>query len=214
MTQFKIATLVFLISVAPITSFGQNAIPKHDSTKVFVSLETDPAFWVGTLPNGLGVDVNLDFKFAKYPHLRFGILGYSGKWGGSFGKTILLTRDFSEDNWVTQWNGIGMEAQYQFRFGLSRGGLQPGLRLQWNQFNYTQDNLKKGEANHFVLTPQVGFQWFPFKKIGLYILPWAGVQIPTLGSDKIIIYGAERDTRKTMPVVTAHIGWEFKFKTY
>ncbi|SNB29015.1 conserved hypothetical protein [Flavobacterium psychrophilum] len=207
----KLVTLIVFFLVASTTLFGQNSKPKVDSTKVFVSIETDPAFWVGTLPNGLGFDANIDFRLAKHPSLRFGILGYSGKWSGEFGKTVLLTKDFTEDNWVTQWNGIGVEAQYQFRFGLQRGGLQPGLRLQWNQFIYNQDNFKKGEANHFVITPQVGFQWFPFKKIGLYVLPWAGVQIPTLGTDKIMINGAERDTRKIMPVVTAHIGWEFKF---
>lgn len=207
----KLVALIVFFLVATTTLFGQNPKSKADSTKVFISIETDPAFWVGTLPNGLGFDANIDFRLAKHPSLRFGILGYSGKWSGEFGKTVLLTKEFTEDNWVTQWNGIGVEAQYQFRFGLQRGGLQPGLRLQWNQFIYDQDNFKKGEANHFVITPQVGFQWFPFKKIGLYVLPWAGVQIPTLGTDKIMIDGAERDTRKIMPVVTAHIGWEFKF---
>lgn len=207
----KLATLIVFFLVASTTLFGQNSKLKTDSTKVFVSIETDPAFWVGTLPNGLGFDANIDFRLAKHPHLRFGILGYSAKWSGEFGKSVLLTKDFTEDNWVTQWNGIGVEAQYQFRLGLKRGGLQPGLRLQWNQFLYNQNNIQKGEANHFVITPQVGFQWFPFKKIGLYVLPWAGVQIPTLGTDKLMINGAERDTRKIMPVVTAHIGWEFKF---
>jgi dihydroflavonol-4-reductase len=207
----KLATLIVFFLVASTTLFGQNSKTKTNSTKVFVSVETDPAFWVGTLPNGLGFDANIDFRLAKHPNLRFGILGYSGEWSGEFGKTVLLTKDFTEDNWVTKWNGIGMEAQYQFRLELKRGGLQPGLRLQWNQFIYEQNNFKKGEANHFVITPQVGFQWFPFKKIGLYVLPWAGVQIPTLGTDKLMINGAERDMRKIMPVVTAHIGWEFKF---
>lgn len=207
----KLAILIVFFTLASTTFFGQNFKPNSDTTKVFVSIESDPAFWAGTLPNGLGFDANVDFRLLKYPRLRFGILGYSGNWSGSFGKSILLTKDFTENNWVTQWNGVGIEAQYQFRLKLKRGGLQSGVRLQWNQFIYNQDNYKKGEANHFVITPQVGFQWFPFKKIGLYVLPWAGVQIPTLGTDNIIIDNAKRATRKIMPVITAHIGWEFKF---
>lgn len=207
----KLLTLIVFFLISSVTVFGQNIKTKSDSSKIFVSIETDPAFWVGTLPNGLGFDANINLRLAKYPRLRFGILGYSGKWSGEFGKTILLTNDFTEDNWETQWNGIGLEAQYQFRFGLERGGLLSGVRLQWNQFLYSQTNIQKGEANHFVITPQVGFQWFPFKKIGLYVLPWAGVQIPTLGTDKIIIDGNERATRNIIPVVTAHIGWEFEF---
>ncbi|MGV3612305.1 MAG: NAD-dependent epimerase/dehydratase family protein [Fluviicola sp.] len=207
----KIASLILFFMIASITVFGQRMNPQSDTAKIFVSIETDPAFWVGTLPNGLGFDANVDFRLNKYPRLRFGILGYSGKWSGEFGKAVLLTKDFAEDNWETQWNGLGVEVQYQFRFGLKRGGLQPGLRLQWNQFFYHQSNIMKAEANHFVLTPQIAFQWFPFKKIGLYVLPWVGVQIPTFGTNKLIIDDSERSTRKIMPVITAHIGWEFKF---
>ena len=207
----KFAMLVILFTIASNTFFGQNLKPKPDSTRVFVSIESDPAFWAGTLLQGIGFDANVDFRLAKSPGFRFGILAYSGSWSGSFGKSILLSNDFTENNWITQWNGVGIEAQYQFRFGLKRGGLQPGVRLQWNQFIYNQNNSKKGEANHFVITPQLGFQWFPFKKIGLYVLPWAGVQIPTIGTEKIMIDGAERATRKVMPVATVHIGWEFKF---
>lgn len=192
-------------------TIAQNNKNKADSIKVFVSIESDPAFWAGTLQQGLSFDANIDFRLVKLSRLRFGMLGYTGKWSGEFGKTILLTDDFTENNWETQWNGLGIEAQYQFRFGLARGGLQPGIRLQWNQFIYNQSASKKGEANHFVITPQLGFQWFPFKNIGLYILPWAGVQIPTTGTDKITINGNERATRKIMPIITAHIGWEFKF---
>jgi dihydroflavonol-4-reductase len=209
--QISVATLfIFILSNSTALS-GQNKKLSSDSAKLFVSIETDPAFWLGTLPNGLGFDGNIDVRCAKYPHLRFGVLAYSGKWSGAFGKSILLTKDFKEDNWVTQWNGIGIEMQHQFRFGLRRGGFQPGIRLQWNQFIYQQENATKGEANHFVVTPQVGFQWFPFKTIGLYVLPWAGVQIPILGTDQIMINDMARTSRKTMPIVTTHIGWEFKF---
>jgi dihydroflavonol-4-reductase len=206
------AALILFFWVVSTALLGQDLKPGPDAPKGFVSIETDPAFWVGTLPNGLGFDANVNFRLAKLPRLRFGILGYSGKWGGAFGKTILLTKDFTENNWITQWNGVGIEVQYQCRLGLKRGGLQPGLRMQWNQFIYTQSNSHKGEANHFVLTPQIGFQWFPFTKTGLYILPWAGVQIPTIGTDNILIDGAERATRKLMPVVTAHIGWELPLR--
>lgn len=206
------AALLGLFILVSISVFGQQTKPASDSVKVFVSIETDPAFWVGTVSNGLGFDANVDFRLAKHSRLRFGLLGYSGKWSGNFGKSVLLTKDFVEENWETQWNGIGAEVQYQFRFGLKRGGLQPGLRLQWNQFIYNRENHTKGEANHLALTPQVGFQWFPFRKIGLYVLPWVGVQLPVLGTDKTTIEGQARSTRKVMPVATAHIGWEFSFK--
>lgn len=175
------------------------------------SLETDPAFWVGTLPNGAGIDGNLNVRLAACPRLRLGVLGYAGRWDGSLGQRLLLTDDFTGNQWSTQWNGCGVEAQYQFRFGLPRGGLQPGLRVQWNQLTYYQNDLKQGAANHLALTPQVGFQWFPWKKAGLYLLPWAGVQVPVAGTRNRLLDGLERNTRKNIVVLTAHVGWEFLF---
>ncbi|MBN8682511.1 MAG: hypothetical protein J0L99_07655 [Chitinophagales bacterium] len=207
----RFATVLFFAALVASSLLGQNLQHQPETGKIYASIETDPAFWIGTLPNGAGFDANIDFRLAKHPRFRFGILGYAGKWSGRFGQSLLLSKDFTENNWVTQWNGIGLEAQYQFRFGLKRGGLQPGLRAQWNLFTYTQNKVQKGKANHFVITPQVGFQWFPFKQSGLYILPWAGAQIPVAGTDKINVEGQARATRKMMPVVTAHLGWEFKF---
>ena len=206
-----VKSFIFFLAIFFAIATHSHAQTDTDSTKFYLSIETDPAFWVGTLPKGVGFDANINFRLAKLPRLRLGILGYTGRWSGNFGKTVLLTEDFKEDNWETQWNGLGIEAQYQFRVGLARGGLQGGLRAQWNQFLYYQNDIQKGKANHFVLTPQVGFQWFPFKKLGLYLLPWAGVQIPVAGTDKILINNELCETRKLMPVVTGHIGWEFRF---
>ncbi len=205
-------SLILIFSTLLLMRHTSIAQQTADTSRFHISIETDPAFWAGTLVNGIGFDANINIRFKKMPRLRLGVLGYSGKWSGEFGKTILLTNDFKENDWTTQWNGLGLEAQYQFRFGLKRGGLQPGLRLQWNQFLYSHTMMQQGEANHIVLTPQIGFQWFPFKKLGLYILPWAGVQFPTFGTDKIRIDQEERTTRKPMPVITAHIGWEFSIK--
>lgn len=211
MTKVKLSAWIVLLWSFSTQLSAQTEQKTTNFTKFSVSIETDPAFWVNTLPNNLGFDANVDVKFRKQPRLRVGILVYAGKWKGDFGKTLLLTDAFIEKDWATQWNGLGIEAQYQFRLGSKRGGLLPGVRTQWNQFIYSQNNLKKGEANHLVITPQVGFQWFVFKKSGFYILPWAGVQIPILGTDKISINGTLRATRKIIPVVTAHIGWEFNF---
>ncbi len=205
----SLSLLVVFLFCTLFSVLGQGHPATSDSAKVFVSIETDPAFWVGTLSNGPGFDANVDLRLGSIPHWRFGLLGYTGKWNGPFGKSVLLTSDFTEDNWLTQWNGLGLEAQYQFRLGLERGGLQPGLRIQWNQFRYSQETILKGEANHLALTPQVGFQWFPFKRINLYLLPWTGVQLPVFGTDQLVINGQERSTRRSMLVATVHIGWEF-----
>lgn len=206
--------LLWLFGTLTLTAHAQQTQAPTTAPKqpFYVSVETDPAFWLSTLPNGGAFDLNLNIRPARYPRLRLGVMGYTGRWSGDLAKSLLLTPDFKEDNWQTQWNGAGLEAQYQFRFGLPRGGLQPGLRLQWNQFVYRQDAQRKADADHLVLTPQVGFQWFPFKKLGLYVLPWAGIQLPVAGTDQVTISQEQRQTQKPIPVLTAHIGWEFSIR--
>lgn len=207
-TFYSVVIWLAMFFVMPTFVSAQSS---EEKAKFYLSIETDPAFWAGTLANGVGFDANINFRLAKLPKLRLGILAYTGKWSGDFGKSLLLTKDFKENDWKTQWNGLGIEAQYQIRMGLARGGLQWGLRAQWNQFLYYQNDIQKGKANHFVLTPQVGFQWFPFKKWGLYVLPWTGAQLPIAGTGKILINKEIRETRKLMPILTAHVGWECRF---
>jgi dihydroflavonol-4-reductase len=174
-----------------------------------VSIETDPVFWVGTVANGPAADFNVDFTFAAVPGLRVGALGWSGRWSGGFAQAAVMPAGFPEDDWSVRWSGAGVEAQYQLHLGLARGGLTPGLRVQWNQFRFDRGADVLAEANHLVITPQSGFQWFPFRAIGLYVLPWIGVQLPLAGTDTVITDEGERSTRRVLPVVTAHVGWAF-----
>jgi dihydroflavonol-4-reductase len=174
-----------------------------------LSVETDPVFWIGTIPNGLAFDANVDLTVSRLPGLRFGVLGFSGLWSGSLGQSVVLPSSFSELDWRVRWSGAGVESQYQFRLGLDRGGLGFGIRLQWNQFRYERAGRIEAQADHFAVTPQVGFQWYPFRKIGFYVLPWAGVQLPVAGTTLVETAEALRETRKILPVVTAHLGWAF-----
>lgn len=201
---------IFFILITAVTQL--RAQSRDIDSMTHVSIETDPAFWWGTISNGLGVDANLDVKLRKMPRVRLGLLVYSGKWEGTFAKSLLLTDDFATGDWQTTWSGAGVEAQYQFRLGLTRGGLQPGLRLQWNQFVYNAGGNLHATANQFAVTPQVGFQWFPFKSYGFYVLPWAGIQLPVSGTSRLSFPDAERQTRKNLIVVTAHLGWEFSWR--
>jgi dihydroflavonol-4-reductase len=174
-----------------------------------VSLETDPVFWVGTLPNGPGLDGNLDVTVRALPGWRLGVLGWAGTWSGALAHTVVLPSDFVAPDWAVRWNGAGIEGQYQWRLGLARGGLGVGLRVQWNQFQYLRSGALEAQADHLVVTPQVGFQWFPFEQLGLYLLPWAGVQLPIAGTTTVSTSEGPHQSRRVLPVVTAHLGWAF-----
>lgn len=192
-------------------TYSQTNQQKQRTNKLYSSIETDPLIWKGLVNNATRFESRMIFRLTKFPRLRFGIIGYAGKWNSKFGRDLLLTKDFPESNWEVNQNGAGAETQYRIGFGAERGGFLPGVRVQWNQFKYRQNKIIKGEANHLALTPQLGYQWFPFSKAGFYLLPWTGLQIPVAGTDKIIIDGVRRDTRKIIPWATVLVGWELKF---
>ena len=207
--RFLLFILILVLSTQK--TYSQDSNKKHKSKKLYSSIETDPLIWKGIVNNAVRFESRMVFRLTQLPHLRFGIIGYAGKWDSKFGRDLVLTKDFPESNWVVNQNGVGAEIQYRIGFGSERGGLLPGIRTQWNQFKYRQNKTVKGEANHLALTPQLGYQWFPFAKAGFYLLPWTGVQLPVAGTDKITIDGSLRNTRKIIPWATVLVGWELKF---
>ena len=49
----------------------------------------------------------------------------------------------------------------------------------------------------------------PIVLLGLYVLPWAGLQVPVAGTSTVDTAEGLRQTRKLLPVITAHVGWAF-----
>jgi dihydroflavonol-4-reductase len=207
----KLSILMVLCVLFSTVSRAQTSKVSTDTipARGYLSIETAPPYWVLTLGNGFAFSGCISYKLKQNPKIRFGILGYSGRWKDRV-RDFLLTDDFKSDNWEAQWNGIAFESHYIFNLGLKRGGLLTGLRTQWNNITYFQNGQEKGTANHIMLTPQVGFQWFPIKNSGLYFLPWAGYMTDLLGTDKINVDGVETNTRKNNTIITFQVGWEFK----
>lgn len=172
-----------------------------------MSVETDPAFWVGAAANGPAIDLNVDFTARAAPGLRFGAFGWSGRWDGPLARAVILPSAFAEQDWAVRWSGIGAEVQFQHRIG--RSELGPGMRVQWSHFRFDRGGMAEATADHAVWTPQFVFQWFPVPGWGLYLLPWAGVQVPVAGTREVQTAEGRRDTRRLLPVVTAHVGWSF-----
>ncbi|MGZ3749761.1 MAG: NAD-dependent epimerase/dehydratase family protein [Mucilaginibacter sp.] len=81
-----LAALIMLFITSSTTSLAQTTLSQKDTPKVFVSVESDPVFWVGTLPYGFASDGNIDFKLAKIPGLRFGYLGLMANGAKSLGR--------------------------------------------------------------------------------------------------------------------------------
>lgn len=213
---FRISVITRSLLIAGVLSLG---IPARAQDRKFtrdtrqekgrISIETAPPYWLLTLRNGFAFSGCVSYKLKQNPRIRLGILGYTGRWKEQVDR-FLLTKDFTGDQWEAQWDGLALETHYQFPLGLTRGGLLAGLRTQWNHITYYEAGKEKARADHLMMTPQLGFQWFLHKKAGLYLLPWVGYMADVAGSDKVNIDGMKVNTRKRNAIVTFQIGWEFK----
>ena len=71
---------------------------------------------------------------------------------------------------------------------------------------FTSSTGGLSDAYQLVLTPSVGYRWFPWDgRLGLYLMPAAGIGLSLATHSEGVTYRA--------PVVTAqaalHLGWEF-----
>jgi len=85
-------------------------------------------------------------------------------------------------------------------------GLFGALQLGPVATRFTSASGAVSDAYQLVLTPSVGYRWFPWDgRLGLYLMPAAGIGLALATHDEGVSYRA--------PVVTAqaalHLGWEF-----
>lgn len=174
-----------------------------------LSIETDPLFFVGSKNSQNIYDLNVDFKFDSLKSYRLGIFAWSGNMNSSL-SDLLLPDSLATQITDLNWTGYGFEFHYMQNPDSSSGSLLYGIRLQNNSYKLKKSELEL-RYEHQVITPQIGYQYFLSNKTnGLYLLPWAGAQIPVSGDNQITDFnGLKTESKKVLPILTVHIGYEF-----
>lgn len=189
--------LTFVLMILSLKSFAFNA-----------SIETDPLFYLGTKNTNGIYDFNIDFKTDRLKQLRFGFFAWNAEMNQQMIDYLLVNSLKLRAQNLT-WTGYGIEMHYLTQ---SQGNSYIfGLRIQNNNYELTTSVEQKLKFYHSVVTPQVGYQYFLSNSpSGFYLLPWVGAQIPISGDDKIILNDNNSfETRKILPVITVHIGYEY-----
>tara|TARA_B110001454_G_C12723212_1_gene435860 strand:+ start:2211 stop:2792 length:582 start_codon:yes stop_codon:yes gene_type:complete len=188
---------MFLLIASSVNVFAFNA-----------SIETDPVFYLGAKNLAGAYDFNIDFKTDSLKQFRFGFFSWNAEMNQQMTE-YLMTDNLKSEVQNLLWTGYGVELHYLPQ-GHQDSSLIFGLRLQNNSYEITTSS-EKIKINHGVVTPQVGYQYFLTRaQGGFYLLPWIGAQIPISGDDKVTLNGSSSyQTRKVLPVITVHIGYEY-----
>jgi hypothetical protein len=112
----------------------------------------------------------------------------------------------SEENAGFSARHVGGSVGAQYFLRRERGGLFGGAQLALQRAIYSR---AEGRAAHIevVAMPQLGYQWFPLKKRGLFITPWAGVPLP-LSRPAAVVAGIEFKQEPFAFVPSLNLGWE------
>lgn len=122
------------------------------------------------------------------------------------------------------WNlkvnqGLGIWTQYYFKS--KNGGWFTGLQLFSQKFKLGNDNYpgQYDRTNIVMLALQLGYIWYPVKKLNLYLRPWAGFGLqkardgifkPEKVNSEMTIGSKEYHMDPIQPFVTFHIGYTFR----
>lgn len=114
--------------------------------------------------------------------------------------------------------GAGVEAEYYWRE--SNNKWFTGIQLFTQEINLTNDyepQIAEHRTNLGMAVLTAGYKWYPFRHLGFYLKPWAGVGytgvIHGAFSPKVIpntlVGGHEYHIQKLTPFATVHIGYRF-----
>lgn len=191
--------LVFFLAV--LTSL--NIFAQVDSTKHLLAIELDPAPIVLK-----GYSFSLKYSPKKLPKFAFMASIYSSDFpDGMMNKT----------NKENGWTDLRLEPSYAIFLEYYLNNQQKGFYFGPSIFLYNKSvSLKTANkrVSFSTIYPnlRVGYIWYPFRKIDLYINPWLNLGSEINIDKKYFLNDVEFLPNKFNYVVAVHIGYSFKLK--
>jgi len=104
---------------------------------------------------------------------------------------------------------LGAAAFGDYYFSGQPRGLFAGVELAAMEYRYTDAQGGAARATNLLVMPRVGYLWRPFEKLGLYLLPWAGLGLTgqVLGSAAVDA-DSQYAVSPLVPFGALHVGWQ------
>jgi hypothetical protein len=195
----KLAILfIGLVAIANQTIHAQEYKEKEHSA----SLELDPAAFILK-----GYSFSLKYSNEKLPNWSVMVSGFAGNYPNS-----LLAESNKSRGWTDLKFRCSNALFVDYHIKPSRKGLFFGPSV----FSY-KNEVKNSTTNQTIsfrtIYPnvRVGYNWFPFKKLDLYLSPWINVGKEFSIDKNNISKGIEYSTAQVKYVAALHIGYNYRF---
>jgi hypothetical protein len=97
----------------------------------------------------------------------------------------------------------------QYFFGEHRGGFFVGLGAAYGQYTLTApDGAGSTQVGHFGVALEGGYQWFPFDKLGLYVMPFLGLAANVTRAGSPTVGDLSYTESPVSPYPAIYLGWE------
>lgn len=196
------ATMLCVLGLPRVARSDSPSDPRESTWRP--SIETDPQTAVYWLLGSLAYSVH---ALVKPPgaHWRFGVDNYAGDMPSS-----LLASDLQ--SWHVRYAAYGVQAQYFITDWFGWKGWPKGLfvgaflvahRWQYWIGNGQTETLRAG------VMPEIGLQYMPVPRFGLYVTPWVGATLDVRLAGSSDVGALHYPESSVSPVATLHVGYEF-----
>jgi hypothetical protein len=196
--------LTTLVALAPLTS----SIAAADTPTVTaapapqprlrMSLEIDPADYA--VYGGWGGFIGIRPSATGHWRFRLG--------GGAATLPDAAAEANGNDGWKQEINPVVTVAAHRY-FGTGRGGFFAGVVGGWSSITFTAPSGGKTDVSNVFAGVDLGYRWFPSKKIGLVITPHLGAIVPIYKDHEPTVGMETYDLLPVIPVPQLLIGYEF-----
>ncbi len=185
--------LTVAVLLVPALAFADTPPPLR------MSLEIDPADYA--VYDGYGAFIGFHPRATGAWRFRIG--------GGKATMPDFVTQNSdNNDGWTQTINPVITVAAHRY-FGHGRGGFFMGAIGGWSSLTFTAPSGGKVDVSNVFAGVDLGYRWFPSKRIGLVITPHLGAIVPIYKSTEPEVGMEKYDLLPVIPLPQLLIGYEF-----
>lgn len=163
-----------------------------------ISIEIDPAPYILK-----GYSVSLKYNSKKYPKLAFMVSVYQSNFPDGM---------MSQANKDNGWTNMKLETSYaafvEYHLTNKRNRFHIGPSLFYYNKSVELENTRVDFSTIFP-NARIGYIWYPFKKMNLYLNPWCNFGSEINLDEKNQLNGIHFQPNKFNYIVALHIGYSF-----
>jgi hypothetical protein len=191
-------------SAAPATDAPAPAAPEVSAAaaprepRLRLSVEIDPADYLAY--GGWGGFIGI--RPAATGRWRFRIGG-----GAATLPSFAVENNDNNKGWKQEINPVVTLAAHRY-FGSGRGGFFAGAVAGWSSITFTAPSGGEVDVRNAFAGIDVGYRWFPSKRLGLVITPHLGAIVPLYKSSEPAVGMEKYDLLPVIPLPQLLIGYE------